>query len=69
MKNILLIVLLLQITSIISLKAQESDLEFYNKIETAFNSEEYKYILSQQDKIIQRSNTDKDSLTAELLYF
>ena len=69
MKNILLIVLLLQITSIISLKAQESDLEFYNKIETAFNSEEYKYILSQQDKIIQRSNTDKDSLSAELLYF
>ncbi len=69
MKKLLIIILLAQICAIQILSAQNSELSFFNKMDSAFNAEDFESILANKSAIINHANTIGDTLSAEMLYY
>lgn len=69
MKNLLLTIFLAQTCFIQILNAQQIDLKLFNKIDSAFHSENFEFIIANGPDILSYTTTKEDSLSAEMLYY
>jgi CHAT domain-containing protein/Tfp pilus assembly protein PilF len=69
MKKAFLIILTLIVCSLASLNAQTNHSDLYEKMEKAFNKEDYESIINNQTEILKHQDQHSDSISAELLYF
>lgn len=69
MKKLLIIIILAQSFTIQILTAQKGDLKLFNRMDSAFNAEDFESIIANKSEILNHATTIGDTLSAEMLYY
>ena len=69
MKKLLIITLFAQIYTLQFLAAQNTDLQLFNRIDSAFNSEDFELIIEKKSEILKHAEIIGDTVSAEMLYY
>jgi tetratricopeptide (TPR) repeat protein len=69
MKKLIIILFITISLDCDKLLGQGSDAKLFNKIDSAFNAQDYDLILASKNEILNHANQYSDSISAELLYY